>query len=216
MAQVSGQLVGRASELAVIDRVLNEVEPARVAAASLPLPTAHAFADLAHAAVELDLGFAAAAADRAVAAALVFESVSALFHAAQARCLAGRALVQAGDFERAIVQLEQAASAFDSFGSFRYRDQAERELRKLGRHVSHRTRPGAGDGVGVSSLTERELQVARLVVDRRTNNEIAAELFLSEKTVETHMRNIFNKLGVAHRVAVARAVEQADRAASSG
>ena len=46
----------------------------------------------------------------------------------------------------------------------------------------------------MESLTERELQVARLVVDRRTNPEIAHALFLSPKTVETHMRNIFRKL----------------------
>ena len=59
-------------------------------------------------------------------------------------------------------------------------------------------------------LTERELQVARLVVDRKTNPEIAAELFLSQKTVETHLRNIFNKTGVATRVALARAVEHSD------
>jgi DNA-binding NarL/FixJ family response regulator len=63
-------------------------------------------------------------------------------------------------------------------------------------------------------LTQREREVARLVVDRRTNPEIAAELFLSQKTVETHLRNIFNKMGVETRVAVARAVERADRAVS--
>jgi len=63
---------------------------------------------------------------------------------------------------------------------------------------------------------ERELQLARLVVDRKTNPQIAGELFLSPQTVETHLRNIFRKLGVANRVELARAVEQADRAASSG
>jgi DNA-binding CsgD family transcriptional regulator len=66
----------------------------------------------------------------------------------------------------------------------------------------------------VESMTEREAQVARLVVDRKTNPEIAAELFLSQKTVETHLRNIFRKLGVASRVELARAVERADRAVS--
>jgi DNA-binding CsgD family transcriptional regulator len=60
----------------------------------------------------------------------------------------------------------------------------------------------------VESLTGRELEIARLVVDRRTNQEIAAELFLSVKTVETHMRNIFRKLDVGSRVEVARAVER--------
>ena len=67
----------------------------------------------------------------------------------------------------------------------------------------------------MGSLTERELQVARLVVDRRTNPEIAAELFLSQKTVEAHLRNIFHKMDVTSRVALARAVERADQTASA-
>jgi DNA-binding NarL/FixJ family response regulator len=86
-------------------------------------------------------------------------------------------------------------------------------LRKLGRHIHRRTRPGAPDAPGVASLTERELQVARLVVDRRTNREIAAELYLSLKTVESHMRNLFRKLDVSSRVEVARTIEHAERSA---
>ena len=95
-------------------------------------------------------------------------------------------------------------------GSPRYRAQAERELRKLGRRIHRRTRPGARDTRGVLALTARELEIARLVVDRKTNPQIAAELFLSQKTVETHLRNIFQKVGVATRVALARAVERAE------
>ena len=49
------------------------------------------------------------------------------------------------------------------------------------------------------------------MTDRRTNGEIASELFLSRKTVETHIRNIFQKLGVSSRVEIARAVEDVDR-----
>jgi DNA-binding CsgD family transcriptional regulator len=64
---------------------------------------------------------------------------------------------------------------------------------------------------GIESLTERELHVTRLVVDRRTNAQIAAGLFLSQKTVETHLRNIFHKTGVTTRVALARTVERSDR-----
>ena len=75
-----------------------------------------------------------------------------------------------------------------------------------------RTRPIKVDGAGIETLTERELEVARLVVDRRTNSQIAAALFLSRKTVETHIRNVFHKLGSSSRVDVARAVERADRA----
>ena len=71
------------------------------------------------------------------------------------------------------------------------------------------------DGGGVDALTQRELEIARRIVDRRTNRQIAEELFLSPKTVETHIRNIFGKLGADSRVEVARIVERADRLAAS-
>jgi DNA-binding NarL/FixJ family response regulator len=115
---------------------------------------------------------------------------------------------------RLVPKLELAAAAFGSFGSLRYRDQAKRELRKLGRHIHRRTRPGTTDRAGIESLTGRGLQVARLIVDCKTNPQIAAELFLSQTTVETHLRNIFHKLGVTIRTALARAVERTDPAAS--
>ena len=57
--------------------------------------------------------------------------------------------------------------------------------------------------------------MARLVVDRKTNPEIAAELFLSQKTVETHLRNIFHKIDVSTRVQLARVVEHADNGAGA-
>ena len=48
------------------------------------------------------------------------------------------------------------------------------------------------------------------MVDRKTNRQIAEALFLSPKTVETHIRKIFRKLAVASRVEIALAVELAD------
>lgn len=57
------------------------------------------------------------------------------------------------------------------------------------------------------------MEVARLIVDRRTNAQIAAALFLSTKTVDTHIRNPFHKLGVSSRVDVARTIERSDRGA---
>ena len=129
---------------------------------------------------------------------------------AVSRALAGRALAQAGERDRAVTELERAADTFHACGARRYRDAADHELRLLGRRVHRRTRPGQADAIGVSALTEREQQIARLVVDRRTNPQIAETLFLSPKTVETHMRNIFRKLDVSSRVDVARAVERAE------
>jgi DNA-binding NarL/FixJ family response regulator len=115
-----------------------------------------------------------------------------------------------------VAEFQRAAAVFDACGALRYRESAERELGKLGHRPHRRTRPGAVHGVGIGALTERELQVARLVVERKTNHEIAEELFLSQKTVETHLRNIFHKMDVSTRVALARAVERADRTASAG
>jgi DNA-binding CsgD family transcriptional regulator len=149
----------------------------------------------------------APAAERALTAAALLDALEAPVQAAQARILAGRALAVAGDRGGAIAQLERAAHAFEACGAPRRRDMVEQELRRLGRTIYRRS--GAS---GLESLTARELEIARLVVDRQTNPQIAATLFLSKKTVETHLRNIFAKVGVSSRVDLARAVERADRA----
>jgi ATP/maltotriose-dependent transcriptional regulator MalT len=212
---------GRARFLEVLTRALlatgRQADAGRAAAAAqacadaVMLPSAAAMASLAAAALALDAGQPAAAAERALAAAAALESIAALFDAARARELAGRALARAGDRDRAALELDLAAAAFDSFGALRYRNQAERELGKLGHRIHRRTRQGKPGAAGIESLTERELQVARLVADRKTNPQIAAELFLSHKTIETHLRNIFHKLDVSSRVGLAHAIERADR-----
>jgi DNA-binding CsgD family transcriptional regulator len=69
---------------------------------------------------------------------------------------------------------------------------------------------------GLGALSAREREIAQLVADRRTNKQIAAALFLSEKTVESHLRNIFRKLPATSRVEVARAVEREGRGGSGG
>jgi predicted ATPase/DNA-binding NarL/FixJ family response regulator len=185
-------------------------------ASAVQLPMAAVWADRATAAVDLHAGDAVRAAEKALMSAAAADQVGAPVEAALSRLLAGRALAQAGQNDRAVAELERAAADFDRCGALRYRDEAERELGKLGRRVHRRTRPGKPDAIGLESLTGRELQVARLVVERKTNPEIAAELFLSQKTVETHLRNIFRKLDVSSRVELARAVERADRAGHTG
>jgi ATP/maltotriose-dependent transcriptional regulator MalT len=184
-------------------------------ASAVQLPMAVAWADRAAAAVELYTADPARAAGQALASAAAADQAGAPVEAALSRTLAGLALARTGKRERAVTELQRAARDFEECGALRYRDQAERELRKLGRRIHRRTRPGSADGTGLESLTERELQLARLVADRKTNPEIAAELFLSQKTVETHLRNIFRKVGVASRVELARSVERAQRASGA-
>jgi DNA-binding NarL/FixJ family response regulator len=172
------------------------------------LPLSTAIAHRAAGAVALGAGDAPGAAERALAAAAGAEEVGARIEAAVARALAGRALVQLGEKDRAAAEFERTSVELGACGAPRRREPVERELRKLGRGVRRRTQPGRADAKGVGSLTGRELEVARLVVDRRTNTEIASELFLSIKTVETHMRNIFRKLDAGSRVEVARIIER--------
>ena len=86
---------------------------------------------------------------------------------------------------------------------------ARRELRKLNARNRAARAVGAGEA-GSRRSPRREREVAGLVTARKTNREIAAELFLSEKTVESHLRNIFAKLGASSRVEVARIVERGD------
>ncbi|MBL7255530.1 helix-turn-helix transcriptional regulator [Paractinoplanes lichenicola] len=126
---------------------------------------------------------------------------------AASRFLAARALAEADQPEAAVRELQLVCDLYERCGAPRRRAEAERLMRRLGhRRVHHRSGPGSG----LAGLTGRELEIARLITDRRTNAEIAEALFLSTKTVETHIRNVFHKLSVTSRVEIARAVERHD------
>ena len=167
----------------------------------LAMPTAWALR--ARSAVVLAEGEPHEAAELALASAVSASTVGARVEEARSRALAGRALLEAGDRDRAIAEWQAAATAFESCGAARLHEEVERELRRLGRPYRRRAQHCAG---GAGTLTARELEVAALVGARRTNREIAGELFLSEKTVEAHLRNIFGKLGVSSRRAIADAL----------
>jgi DNA-binding NarL/FixJ family response regulator len=180
---------------------------ANEAAEETGLPMARAWADRAEAEVLLARGEHGRAAELALSAAEVAGELSARIDRANSRELAGRALLAGGEQDRAVEQLALAAEELDQCKAFRHRDRVEQELGRLGHRTSRRSRPASGEESGLESLTGREREVAQLLVERMTNAEIAKELFLSEKTVESHLRNIFRKLDVGSRVEVAKLVE---------
>ena len=113
--------------------------------------------------------------------------LGARYEAAWARVQIGVACRVLGDEESALSELGVASRTFSEIGAEPARAEAERLLR--------RTLP---DG-----LSAREAEVLRLVASGQSNGQIAAALFLSQKTVERHLSNIFAKTGVTSRTAAA-------------
>jgi len=112
----------------------------------------------------------------------------------------GRARSAAGDRDGAVAAFEDVVARAGAAGAVRQRDRATRELRALGVRVSAGARRGAAAG---SALSPREQEVAALVAEGKANREVAAALFVSEKTVEYHLSHIYEKLGVRSRVELA-------------
>ena len=109
-----------------------------------------------------------------------------------------------GDFLRrarrrvdARAHLRAALQFFSDVGAVSWADRAAQELRASG-ETARRRQPSAASG-----LTHQELEVARLVVQGLSNREVAARLFVSQRTVEFHLRNVFTKLGVSSRTKLA-------------
>jgi DNA-binding CsgD family transcriptional regulator len=89
--------------------------------------------------------------------------------------------------------LRAARATFDALGCAPWGDQARRELRAWGER-SRRRAPEARD-----QLTAQELQIARLAAGGLSNREIGQRLFLSHRTVSTHLYRAFPKLGITSR-----------------
>jgi ATP/maltotriose-dependent transcriptional regulator MalT len=107
---------------------------------------------------------------------------------------------------RARVELARTLAAMGRHDAAREeRQEAERRLRDLGAAAAEGARAGA-DG-----LTRRELEILRLLAQGRSNQQIAAELVLSVRTVERHISNVYVKIGASGRTARAAAATYATR-----
>ena len=137
-------------------------------------------------AVELAEGEAGAALMSLRQASVAWHELEAPYEVARARLLIARACGELGDEDAFALELEAARSAFEKLG-------ATPDLA-----VVDALGGSAGDSHG---LTDRELDVLRLVASGRSNKEIAATLVISEHTVARHLQNIFTKLDVPSRTA---------------
>jgi DNA-binding NarL/FixJ family response regulator len=90
-------------------------------------------------------------------------------------------------------QLRQAYDVFAAMDADGFADRARRELLATGEKVRKR-RDDTRD-----ELTPQETQIARLAREGRTNPEIGAELYISHRTVEWHLRQVYTKLGISSR-----------------
>jgi ATP/maltotriose-dependent transcriptional regulator MalT len=171
--------------------------------------TAHAGTAWAAATIDLARAAVLLARDRPhealASAAAAREAAGAPLMRARALLAEGRSLAAAGDRPAAIETLAAAEQALDGFGALRRRDEAVRELRRLGHRVLRGARDSAAGPLG--PLTAREREIADLVAAGRTNREVAEQLVLSTRTIEAHLRNIYAKLGVRSRVELARVAD---------
>jgi ATP/maltotriose-dependent transcriptional regulator MalT len=182
------------------------LDPAREAARQLAAveqaltsPVISATAATAAGALRLAEGDPAAALERLRPAVGGWRDLGLPYEEAGARLLAGAALVAMGDEEGGRVEIEAARAGFDRLG-------AATDARQATALLEGRQPRGL--------LTDREVEVLRLVASGKSNRDIAGALHLSQHTVARHLQNVFAKLGVSSRAAaIASAIEKGQLAA---
>ncbi|MFI7492337.1 AAA family ATPase [Micromonospora echinaurantiaca] len=122
------------------------------------------------------------------------------FERARTELLLGRELRRNRRPRDAREHLHTARETFGLLGLAAWAEQATTELRAAGESV------GTPDLPAARLLTGQQLRIAQLVAEGATNREIAARMFLSTRTVDHHLRNIFHRLGIRSRTELARAL----------
>ena len=148
---------------------------------------------------------AAARFEQAIA---LHEQTRDVFELARTRLAYGERLRRARNRVLAREQLRAAADAFEDLDARPWADRARAELAATGETLRRR------DSSTLEELTPQELQIALLLTSGKTTRETAAALFLSPKTVEYHLRHVYQKLDIHSREELATSL--AERPADSG
>ncbi len=116
-----------------------------------------------------------------------------VFETARTELAYGARLRRAGRRVRAREQLRAAHETFELLGAAPWAELARTELAATGETARRR------EASGLDELTPQELQISMLLADGKTTRETAAALFLSPKTIEYHLRNVYRKLAIHSR-----------------
>ncbi len=141
--------------------------------------------------------------DRFAASLALHDRTPDVFERARTTLAYGTRLRRAGRRREARVPLRAALSTFEDLGAAPWAELARAELAATGETARRR------DPSTLDELTPQELQVALVLAEGKTTKEAAAALFLSPKTIEYHLRNVYRKLAIHSRDELRRALPQA-------
>ena len=185
-------------------RALEVVEVADLGAERAPFPTSEGTAAHCRGLAERDAAML-------VRAAAHYAAGPRPLARAQALEAAGTILQEEGSSERAVQLLQDAGSIYEALAASYDLSRCEALLRDLGIRRARPRRSGRPQS-GWESLTETELKVAAHVAEGLTNPEIARRMFVSPRTISTHLKHIFKKLGITSRVELATQATRRDGA----
>jgi DNA-binding CsgD family transcriptional regulator len=154
----------------------------------LHAPFLKAMASRAQGNVLLADGDPRAALNKLLNAGSLLKEIDATYESAKTRVLIGRACREIGDTDTAEMELDAARWKFQLLGAIPDLEMVESLILKSPPDNIH-------------GLTPRELEVLRFLATGKTNKAIAADLFISERTVDRHVSNILSKLNVSSRAA---------------
>jgi LuxR family transcriptional regulator, maltose regulon positive regulatory protein len=133
----------------------------------------------------------------------IYDTIDAPFESALNRILLSEVLIRLQQYRNAESELNAALKSFEKMGAEKYTEKAKHLLKSVHRQHALEQKPEAPE------FTGRELEILRLLAEGKNNEEIAQQLFLSVRTVEKHLTNLYLKMGVSGKSARAFAASYA-------